>query len=135
MASNAYAALNWLSAGRLNVDEARKSLNQIAAAAHRASDIVSEVRAMFSNDEHEKERIDINELILSVVTSSRVYLRKYGVAVETALDASLPPIQGHRVQLQQLIHNLLMNAVEAMEPAPSGCSASERREARLEPFL
>ena len=55
VASNAYAALNWLSAGRLNVDEARKSLNQIAAAAHRASDIVSEVRAMFSNDEHEME--------------------------------------------------------------------------------
>lgn len=116
VASNAYAALNWLSAGKLNVDEARKSLNQIAAAAHRASDIVSEVRAMFSNDEHEKEKIDVNELILSIVTSSRVYLLKYGVAVEMALDASLPPIQGYRVQLQQLIHNLLMNAVEAMEP-------------------
>jgi signal transduction histidine kinase len=116
VASNAYAALNWLSAGRLNVDEARKSLNQIAAAAHRASDIVSEVRAMFSKDEPEKETIDVNKLILSVVTSSRVYLQKYGVTVETLLDASLPPIQGYRVQLQQLIHNLLMNAVEAMEP-------------------
>jgi signal transduction histidine kinase len=116
VASNAYAALNWLSAGRLNVDEARKSLNQIAAAAHRASDIVSEVRAMFSNDEHEMETIDVNALILSVVTSSRVYLLKYCVAVETALDASLPPIQGYRVQVQQLIHNLVMNAVEAMQP-------------------
>ena len=63
-----------------------------------------------------RSAIDINELILSVVTSSRVYLRKYGVDVETALDASLPPIQGYRVQLQQLIHNLLMNAVEAMQP-------------------
>jgi signal transduction histidine kinase len=116
VASNAYAALNWLSDGRQNVDEARKSLNQIAAAAHRANDIVSEVRAMFSNVEQEKERIDINELILSVVASSRVYLRKYGVEVETALDATLSPIQGYRVQLQQLIHNLLMNAVEAMQP-------------------
>lgn len=115
MVSNAYAALNWLSAGRLNVDEARKSLNQIVAAAHRANDIVSGIRAMFSSDEPEKSRIDMNELIVSVISSSRVYLRKYGVEVETEFEAGLPQVEGHRVQLQQVIHNLVMNAVEAMQ--------------------
>lgn len=115
VASNAYAALNWLSAGRQNVDEARKSLNHIVAAAHRADDILSEVRALFVTDEQKKDRVDVNQLILSVLSSSRVYLRKHDVEVETALEAGLPAIQGHRVQLQQLIHNLLMNAVEAMQ--------------------
>jgi signal transduction histidine kinase len=120
VASNAYAALNWLSAGKPNVDEARKSLDQIAAAAHRASDIVSEVRAMFSSDDQQKSRIDINELIQSVLSSSRIYLRKYGVEVETAFDADLPRVAGQRVQLQQLIHNLVLNAVEAMQPVAKG---------------
>jgi C4-dicarboxylate-specific signal transduction histidine kinase len=119
VASNAYAALNWLSAGRLNVDEARRSLNQIVTAAHRANDIVSEIRAMFVSDEQKKSRVDINELILSVLSSSRVYLGKFGVEVETALDANLPPVEGHRIQLQQLVHNLIMNAVEAMQSVAS----------------
>jgi signal transduction histidine kinase len=117
VASNAYAALNWLSAGRQNLDEARKSLNQIVAAAHRANDIVSEARAMFSRDDQNKTSIDINELIASVLSSCRGYLRKHGIVVKTDLAKDLPPVEGYSVQLQQLIHNLLINAVDAMQAA------------------
>lgn len=121
VAANAYAALNWLAAGRLNVDEARKSLNQIVDAAHRANDIVSEVRAMFSPQEQLKSVVDINELISTVLSSTVPSLRKHGVSVEIALDESIPAVLGHRIQLQQVLHNLVMNAVEAMQ------SVSERR--------
>lgn len=116
--ANAYAALNWLSAGRQNVDEARKSLNQIVAAGHRANDIVSEVRAMFGRDSQARAAVDINALIRDVMSASLVYLRKHGVLFETSLDASIPPVSGHRVQLQQVLHNLVLNAVEAMQSAP-----------------
>jgi C4-dicarboxylate-specific signal transduction histidine kinase len=115
VAANAYAALNWLGAGRLNVDEARRSLNHIVAAAHRANDIVSEIRAMFSNEVQGKSAIDINELITSVLTTLRVTLRKYDIDVQTQLEESLLLIEGHRVQLQQVILNLVMNAIEAMQ--------------------
>lgn len=118
VASNAYAALNWLAAGRLNIDEARKSLNQIVAAAHRANDIVSEVRAMFSREEQQDSSVDVNELIRSALSGAKLYLRKHGVSVEVALDESIPPVPGHRVQFQQVFHNLVMNAVEAMQFSP-----------------
>lgn len=115
VASNAYAALNWLAAGRLNVDEARKSLNQIVSATQRANDIVSGIRAMFSRDEQARHAIDVNELIRSVLAIGRLNFRKYGVELETQLDETIPLIEGHRVQLQQVILNLVMNALEAMQ--------------------
>jgi signal transduction histidine kinase len=115
VAANAYAALNWLGAGRSNVDEARKSLNQIVGAVHRANDIVSEIRTIFSNTELSKEPIDINELITSVLTTLRVTLRKYDIDVQAQFDDGLPSIEGNRIQLQQVILNLVMNAIEAMQ--------------------
>lgn len=118
VAANAYAALNWLAPGRLNVDEARRSLNQIVSAAHRANDIVSEVRAIFNNEEQDKSQIDIKELITSVLTTVRLNLRRYSIDVQTQFEKGLPPVQGHRLQLQQVILNLVTNAIEAMQSAP-----------------
>jgi signal transduction histidine kinase len=115
VASNAYAALNWLAAGRLNIDEARKSLNQIVTATQRANDIVSGIRAMFSRDEHAKRAVDLNELILSVLAVGRLNFRKYRIELETDLDEVIPMVEGNRIQLQQVILNLVMNAVEAMQ--------------------
>lgn len=139
VASNAYAALNWLAAGRLNVEEARKSLSQIVTATQRANDIVSEIRAMLSRDGQEKRSVDLNELILSVLAVGRINLRKNGVEIETQLDETVPLIEGHRTQLQQVIMNLVMNAVEAMQTSPvrklrirSGCTASGDVRIRVE---
>jgi len=114
VASNAYAALNWLAAGRLNVDEARKSLNQIVTATQRANDIVSGIRTMLSRDQQAKGDVDLNELILSVLAVGRLNLRKAGIEVETQLDETIPLVEGNRIQLQQVIMNLVTNAVEAM---------------------
>lgn len=129
--SNAYAALNWLSTGRQNIDEARKSLGQIVAAGHRANDIVSDIRSLFSHDDQACIAVDINALMRAVVTASMIYLRKHSIVCETDLDASIPLVLGHPVQLQQVLHNLIVNAVEAMQSTPvrmlriaSGVSAS-----------
>jgi len=117
--SNAYAALNWLSADRLNVAETRNSLDRIVAAAHRASDIVSGVKAMFTRDDHERDLVDINDVILSVLTIGQLSLRRHDIELETQLGEGMPSIRGHRVQLQQVLLNLVLNAIESMEKSPS----------------
>jgi signal transduction histidine kinase len=139
VASNAYAALNWLAAGRLNVDEARKSLNQIVTATQRANEVVSGIRAMFSRDEQAKRAVDLNELILSVLEVGRPNFRKYGIELVTDLDETIPIVEGNRIQLQQVILNLVMNAVEAMQTSRtrtlrvrSGCTASGGIRIRIE---
>ena len=117
VAANAYAALNWLKAAQPNIPEARKSLDQIVAAAHRANDVVSEVRAMLANEEQLTDNVDVRQLILSVLAASRVSLRSHQVDLDMQLEDGVPPIRGSRVQLQQLILNLVTNAVEAMTSA------------------
>lgn len=113
--SNAYAGLNWLSADRLNVVETRNSLDRIVAAAHRAGDIISGVRAMFARDDHKRDLIGINDIILSVVTIGQLNMRRQGIELETQLGEDIPLIRGHRVQLQQVLLNLVLNAIESME--------------------
>lgn len=118
VAANAYAALNWLKSGTPNLDEARSSLDRIVSAAHRANDIVSSVRAILSKQEQETGDVDINELIMSVLTAGRMYLRSHQVELDLKLADGLPAVEGNRVQLQQVVLNLTANAVEAMEAMP-----------------
>ena len=88
-------------------------------ASHRASEIVTSVRAMFRKDSGERLPVSINELILTVLALLRIELHRHGVEVVTQLDASLPRVECDRVQVQQVILNLVMNAIEAMHEAPS----------------
>lgn len=118
VAANAYAALNWLKAGTPNLDEARSSLDRIVTAAHRANDIISSVRAVFTKQDQVTGDVDLNELLISVLTASRMYLRSHQVKLDLKLAGGLPAVEGNRVQLQQLILNLITNAVEAMEGMP-----------------
>jgi signal transduction histidine kinase len=89
-------------------------LAQIVDASHHAANIVTSIRAMFKKDTDERHRIDVNSLILLVLDIVRVDLRKNGVNLQTRLDERLPAVVGDRVQLQQVILNLVMNAIEAM---------------------
>jgi signal transduction histidine kinase len=114
-ASSAYAARNWLSAGQPNIDEARKSLDQIVTSVHRANDVISSTLAMFSSDTLQKEPVDMNELVQSVLTTVQITLRKYNISLETQFDDHLPLVAGQRVQLQQVVLNLVMNAIESMQ--------------------
>ncbi len=116
IAARASAAQRWIGGEKPNLERARAALEGIAAASHRASGIVTSLYAMFQKDAPEKVSTDINEMIQTVLSIVRVELQKHGVDLHTQLDQQLPTIQGNRVQLQQVVLNLVMNAVEAMHP-------------------
>ena len=119
ISARASAALRWLALEKPDIEKARAALTHIVNASHRASEIVTSVRAMFRKDSGERLPVSINELILTVLALLRIELHKHGVAVVTQLDASLPRVECDRVQVQQVILNLVMNAIEAMHEAPS----------------
>jgi signal transduction histidine kinase len=112
--TRASAALRWLRAENPNVERAEASLEGILAAGHRAGDIVASVRAMFKKDAPQKASTDINEIIRTVLSIVRVELQKNNIDLQTQLDEQLPPVQGDKVQLQQVVLNLVMNGIEAM---------------------
>jgi signal transduction histidine kinase len=111
----ANAALRWLAAETPDIDKVRAALTQIMEAGHRAADVVMSIRAMFRKDTNERTPIDINDLILIVLTIVRVDLQRKGVELQTELDGKLPLIKGDKVQLQQVLLNLVMNAIDAMQ--------------------
>ena len=110
--ANAQAALRWLE--KPNVEEVRESLKGIVSDGHRASDIVTNLRAMFKSDVQEKTLVDINKLVLSVLALARIDLQKHEIDLQTQLDDRIPEVLGNQVQLQQVVLNLVMNAIEAM---------------------
>ena len=80
----------------------------------RASDIITHLRAMFKNDVQEKTLVDINKLVSSVLALVVIDLQKHEIELQTQLDDQIPQVLGNQVQLQQVILNLVMNAIEAM---------------------
>src|SRR5207249_1442077 len=112
--TRACAALRWITAEKPEIDKARDALTQIVSAGHRASDIISGVRAMFRKDGQAKTLVDINKLIWTVLGLIWIDLRKYQIELETKLSEQLPLVVGNEIQLQQVILNLVMNAIEAM---------------------
>jgi signal transduction histidine kinase len=112
--TSASAGLRWLMAEPPNIEKAKAALTHIREAGHRAADVMTNIRAMFAKERNERSPVDINSLILSVLAILRHDVQKYGVEVEANLDNQLPAVEANPVQLQQVILNLTMNAIEAM---------------------
>jgi PAS domain S-box-containing protein len=112
--ANAQAGLNWLDARPPNLEQVRQTLGWIISDGMRAGDIISRIRALIRKASPQKEELEINQAVLEVIALTRSEAFKHGVAVRTQLAERLPPVQADRVQLQQVILNLLVNAVEAM---------------------
>jgi PAS domain S-box-containing protein len=113
-AANAEAALSWLGARPPNLEEARQALDRIVNDAMRAGDIIGRIRDLIKKAPPRKDGVDINEAILEVIELTRREAVKTGVSVTTNLADGLPLIHADRVQLQQVVLNLVVNAVEAM---------------------
>jgi signal transduction histidine kinase len=116
MVTNANAGLRWLGRSTPDFDEARSAFQRIVADGHRAGQVLGSVRAMFEKDSGKRAQVDLNGVIQEVLALLEGELRAHNVLVQTDLLVTLPEVSGNRVQLQQVIVNLVMNAVEAMEP-------------------
>ena len=112
--TKANAALRWLAAETPDIEKARAALTHIVGAGHRASDIITSIRSMLRKDKQEKSSVDINKLIWTVLGLVWIDLRKHQIALETKLNEQLPSVQGNEIQLQQVILNLITNAIESM---------------------
>ena len=115
MVLNAQTALNYLSAATPNIEEVRAGLSSIMSDGLRAADIVKSTGAMFRHEAQEKTRVDIDQLILSVLALARIDLQDHAIVLDTELVTQNPTVEGNAVQLQQVIFNLIMNAVQAMQ--------------------
>lgn len=124
--TNAQVALRRLSAEPLNVDDVRKALNRMVRDGKRAADVIHRIRALINKAAPRRESLQINEAILEVVALTRGEVVKNGVSLRTQLADNLPTIQGDLVQLQQVMLNLIVNAVEAMST-----SGNELRDLRI----
>jgi C4-dicarboxylate-specific signal transduction histidine kinase len=118
--TNARAALRWLDARPPNLKEVREALNRIVANVDRASEVSGRIRGLIKKAPPQKTPLALSETILEVIALTRGEALKNRVTVQTQLADDLPLIQGDRVQLQQVILNLIMNAVEAMSGVSEG---------------
>ena len=114
IATNASASLRWLAGELPNLDEAREAIRRIIRDGNRAGDVVSRMRALFKKACTAMEWLDINDAIEEVVILTQSEVRRNKVALRMELAADLPPVMGDRVQLQQVVVNLILNAIEAM---------------------
>jgi two-component system, LuxR family, sensor kinase FixL len=112
--TNASAALHWLAAEPPNIAKVRSSLERIIKDAHRASDVIGRVRALAKKKPPQKEPTDLNELVSEVLALTDRELHGNSVTVSTHLLSGLPLVEADRIQVQQVILNLVSNAIEAM---------------------
>jgi len=116
----ANAALNWLGRQSPNLEEVRRALGLIVEADIRAGDVIDRIRALVKKAPARKDRVEINEAILEIVELTRREMVKNAISMHMQLAESLPAVQGDRVQLQQVILNLLINAIDAMSEMSEG---------------
>jgi PAS domain S-box-containing protein len=118
--TNAQVALRFLNAQPPNLEEAREALGAAVKAGNRSTDVIGRIRALVKKTPPRKDALEINGAILEIIALTRGEIVKNGVSVQTQLAEGLPLIQGDRVQLQQVILNLIINAVEALSSVREG---------------
>src|SRR5215813_13532778 len=112
--TNAEAALQWLETQPINMEEVRRALDRVVNSSHRASDYIDRIRGLIKKAAPKKEAVDVNAAIQDIVALTRSEVLKNNILLSTQLAEDMPLIRADRVQLQQVIINLLLNAVEAM---------------------
>ena len=118
--TNANTCLRWLAANPPNVEEACAAAMRIVKDGKRAAEIISRIRLLFKKGAPERELIDVNEVILEMIVLLRSEAMRYSIAVRTELASDLPHAMGDRVQLQQVLMNLMLNGIDAMKDMGAG---------------
>src|SRR5713226_864967 len=111
----AAACRRWIDGGTPNLDEARSAVDWIVNESNRASEVIRRVRALANKTGIEKVPLDINDVVKDIIALVQRAMDSHRVSLRMELAPALPMIQGDRVQLQQVIINLMMNGIEAMQ--------------------
>jgi C4-dicarboxylate-specific signal transduction histidine kinase len=112
--TNAETAVRWLSRQPPNLEKAKPLIDRIIGDGRRAAEIVSRIRNFSRKAPVHQEGVEINKAILEMLQLTRVAIAEHGISLKLQLSNGLPPVLGDRIQLQQVILNLMMNAIEAM---------------------
>ncbi len=120
IASNGGAALRFLGHSPPNLEEARLALDSMVGDSHRASQVFDNIRALFGKADQGHEPLVINELAAGVLQTLRDELSRDAITTRTVLQSGLPAVTGHRGQLQEVLINLVRNAIEAMHGVRDG---------------
>jgi PAS domain S-box-containing protein len=118
--TNAQAAQRFLEAQPPDLEEVRQALDNIVQSGNRAGDVIDRVRTFVKKSTPRKDRLDVNEALREVIVLTRDEAGKNGVKVQTQLVEHLPLVEGDRVQLQQVMLNLIINAIEATSGIDEG---------------
>jgi signal transduction histidine kinase len=112
--TNGEAALRWLANVTPDLDEARAALSRIVSNGYRASQVISRIRAMLKKDADTRTLLDFNDLVGEVLVFVRGEIADHKIVLRTALNENLPKVTGDRIQLQQVVLNLLLNGIDSM---------------------
>jgi PAS domain S-box-containing protein len=113
--SNANACRRMLEADSPALDEIRQAIGDIADSGKRAADVVARARALLRKSRPEKSMLDVNQLITEILTFVRGEVEMHRAVLHSDLEDELPPVLGHGIELQQVLINLLLNGMEAMD--------------------
>ena len=113
--TNANTCLRWLTRDHPELEEAREAARRIVNDATRAAEIINRVRQLFKKGTPQRALVDVNEVVRGMIDLLRSEATRYKVVIRTGLAAELPQVIADRVQLQQVLMNLMMNAVDAMK--------------------
>jgi signal transduction histidine kinase len=117
MVTTADAGLRFLDRATPNLDRAREAFKRIVADGHRAGEVIGNIRANFKSDAGDHKMVDLNNLIQETLFLGRDDLQNRGIVVQAEMNHKLPQVRGNRVQLQQVLLNLITNAIDAMSAA------------------
>jgi C4-dicarboxylate-specific signal transduction histidine kinase len=113
--TDANTCLRWLTRQQPDIDEAREAASRVVKDATRAAEIISRVRLLFKKSAPQRELVDINDLVREMIVLLGGEASRYSIEVRTELRADIPKVVGDRVQLQQVLMNLMINAIDAMK--------------------
>jgi C4-dicarboxylate-specific signal transduction histidine kinase len=113
--TNADACVRWLAGDTPNLEEARAAAIEIVKEGTRAAEIINRIRQLFKKGTPQREMLDVNDVVREMIALLRNEVARHSISVRTELAADLPQVMGDRVQLQQVMMNLVSNSIDAMK--------------------
>jgi C4-dicarboxylate-specific signal transduction histidine kinase len=113
--TDANTCMRWLARDQPDLEEARAAAMRVVKGATRAAEIISRIRQLFNKGTPERELVNVNEIIREMIVLLHSETIRYNISVRTELAADLPQVMGDRVQLQQVLMNLMINGIDAMK--------------------